>query len=122
MANGTLGAIKTTLNTYTQVYKTTTGIMYATISVNCVNTGSEQAGVRIAIIPISYCADANASTIETAMTAHPEYFIEYGALLSANGGVLERTCIPVSADERVVVWSDKSTVSVRVFGLEQATA
>jgi hypothetical protein len=51
-----------------------------------------------------------------------KYHLEYGAQLTAGGGVLERTCIPVSPGEKVFVWAETGDVAIRVFGLEQASA
>ncbi len=126
---GTFGSKMTASGSYVELYTVTAApnATYATISINLVNTGtvptSEDAYVRIAIISPTigttavteaYMNDpANLATIK-------QYHIEYGALLTANGGVIERTCIPVSAGEKVFVWASNALVAARAFGLEQS--
>lgn len=122
MASGTLGTVMTTASSYVGAYTATTGISYATISINLVNTdATNQATIRVAIVSGTDATAASASTLTSDGTgAYKKYHIEYGAVVAANGGVLERTCIPVSAGDKVFVWSDTAAVAVRVFGLEQA--
>ena len=123
MASGTLGTVMTTGGAYVSAYSASTGINYATISINLVNTdGGIQANVRVAIVSgtDAIALAASPSTLLSSPGDYKKYHIEYGAVIAANGGVLERTCIPVSAGDKVFVWSDVGTVAVRVFGLEQA--
>lgn len=124
MASGTLGTVMTTASSYVGAYTATIGISYATISINLVNTdATNQATIRVAIVSgtDATAAAASASTLTSDGTGtYKKYHIEYGAVVAANGGVLERTCIPVSAGDKVFVWSDTAAVAVRVFGLEQA--
>jgi hypothetical protein len=105
--NGTLGKAMSVAAQFVTVYTVpTAGVDFATISVFMVNTGPAAANVRFAI-----------ST--EAATPLPQDYIEHGAIIPANGGVLERTCIPVSAGDKVMVFSDVATVAIRVAGLEQ---
>ncbi|MGI9213118.1 MAG: hypothetical protein ACR2HF_11665 [Methylococcaceae bacterium] len=122
MASGTLGTVMTTASSYVGAYTATTSISYATISINLVNTdATNQATIRVAIVSGTDATAASASTLTSdGVGTYKKYHIEYGAVVAANGGVLERTCIPVSAGDKVFVWSDTAAVAVRVFGLEQA--
>jgi len=115
MANGTLGTMMTVANQYVNPYSVPTGaVSYATISINVVNTNaSATRNIKIAI------GDSTTTTSNIGDAANQKFFIEYNTQLSANGGVLERTCIPVSAGDKVFVSSEGSDVAVRVFGLEQ---
>lgn len=117
MANGTLGTTLTTANAYVQARQITPTAAYATISINLVNTNATTAAtIRIAI------TDSTGTTTNVGTADYKKAHIEYGAKIDANGGVLERTCIPVSGGDIVFVWSDVADVAVRVFGLEQLTA
>jgi hypothetical protein len=104
MANGLLGKAITTAATNTTVYTAPSSIQYATVNVTAVNTGTSNAKFRLAI------------TLATA-PGNSDY-VEYDAEIPANGGVLERTCLILSPNEKVIVYSDKATVAVRVNGLE----
>ena len=106
MANGFLGKGTTTANTNVRVYLVPDTAQFCTANISFVNRGSTAATVRLAI---STTDNPNASD-----------YIEYGLVLEANGGGYERSCLLMSAGERVVVWSDSAEVTVRVSGLEQA--
>lgn len=46
-------------------------------------------------------------------------YIEYGATLAANGGVLERTGICVDGTKRIVAYASATGVSCVVYGTEK---
>lgn len=105
MANGKLGSGSTTANANTTFYTAPSNIKFATVSINCANRTAAEVPVRIAI-----------SSSDTPAVAD---YIDYDFKVPANGSI-ERSCIVVSPNEKVVVFSTSSDVSVRVFGLEQA--
>jgi hypothetical protein len=105
MANGLLGNGLTVKNSFINPYNVPADIIFATATISLVNTGTTLAKVRVAI-----CM-GNVPT-------RSEY-IEYDCELAASGGVLERTCITFSPNEKVMIYSDSDDVAVRVFGLEQ---
>lgn len=106
MANGLLGTALSSANNNVVAYTVpTTGFQFATLSFTLVNTSSTPAKVKIAI------ATSSNPTLDQ--------YIEYGAVLAANGGVLERTCIMCSPGEKVILNADNSDVAMRVFGMEQ---
>ena len=104
MANGKLGNGSTTANANTTFYTAPSNIKFATITVNCCNRTGAEVPVRIAV-----------STSDTPSLA--DYY-DYDFKVPANGS-LERSCIPVSPGEKVVVYATSSEISVRVSGLEQ---
>jgi hypothetical protein len=105
---GTFGTVMTTANTYVLAGAVNTGIAYATISVNLVNTSATaDTTVRIAIVPTG----VTVTQLTTDLASYKKYHIEFGANLTANGGVLERTCIPVSPGEQVFVWAASGDVA-----------
>lgn len=106
MANGTLGKSMTIAGAQVTPYAAPASLEFATVSLFLCNLGAVDAKVRIAI------------TIQAA-TPDPQDHIEYDAVVPANGGILERTCIPLSPNDKVMVFSDMATVAVRVAGLEQ---
>jgi len=106
MANGLLGKIVTTADTHTAAYTVpATGVQYATVFVCAVNTGAEAATLDVAVT-------------SSATPANSE-FVSYAIPLDANGGVYEYPCVILHPSEKLVVRSNKSTVAVRVHGLEQ---
>lgn len=104
--NGTLGKSMTQAGAFVTPYPAPANIDFATISIFAVNQGPAVGKLRIAITT-------------QATNPSPEDYIEYDAVIPAEGGILERTCIPVSASEKVMVYCDVATVAVRVCGLEQ---
>lgn len=107
MANGTLGKALSAAAAQVTPYIAPATLDFATVSLFLCNLGSVDAKVRIAITQAANPA--------------PEDHIEYDAVIPASGGTLERTCIPVSAGDKVMVYSDMATVAVRVAGLEQSS-
>lgn len=109
MANGKLGAAVTTAAGYITVYTCpASGVDFATVTINAVNSGGAVAKVRVAIT--------------SAATPTAADWIEYDQELAASGGVLERACKLMSPGEKVMVYCDVATVAVRVEGLEKASA
>ena len=107
MSNGVLGKSMSSAGNNVIVYTAPGSIDFATISINLCNVGVADAGVRIAI--------------GTNATPSPQDYIEYGAIVPGNGGILERTCMVVSPNENVIVFADSPDVAIRVFGLEKTT-
>jgi len=105
MANGVLGKTMSVAGSEVTVYTAPANLDFATISINLVNQGAVDSLVKIAIT--------------TSPTPSPADYIDFNAVLPANGGGLERTCFVVSAGEKVIVEADSSNVSVRVYGLEK---
>ena len=104
MASGTLGQASLAAATNTTVY-TVPSAKVATFNVNLVNRGTAVATIRIAI----------SATGTPGVTE----WIEYGAQLLANGGILERTGIVAEATKNVVVYSDVANVTASVYGYEE---
>lgn len=105
MANGNLGVGMTQAGQYADMYVVPSNVVFTTASINCCNTGNNDAIVRIAI----------ASSTTPGAADH----IDYNSIIPANGGILERTCITCSPGEHILIFSDSSDVAVRVYGLEQ---
>lgn len=105
MATGRLGVAAPAAETYSTVYQVPASTV-ATLNVAVVNRGEDVATVRVAVAISGSPTNAE--------------FIEYGATVPANGGVLERTAIVACAGERVVVHCSTGNCSVRVHGFEEA--
>lgn len=106
MANGLLGKTLTSNGIYVNVYAVPSSVQFATATISLVNMSSAPAKARVAITTADSPGSAD--------------FIEYDVDLPANGGVLERTCIVLSPNEKIMVYADNSNIAVRAFGLEQA--
>lgn len=104
MATGILGQSAPSAATNTTVYTVPAGKV-GIFSINIVNRNTAVATVRIGI-----SATGTPGTTE---------WIEYGAQLLANGGVLERTGLVAQAAKNVVVYSDVASTSVTVYGYEE---
>ena len=104
MASGILGQSAPSATTNTTVY-TVPASKTATFNINIVNTATSVASVRIAV-----SATGTPATTE---------YIEYGANVLANGGVLERTGIVANTTKNVVVYSTIAGISVSVYGYEE---
>jgi hypothetical protein len=105
---GTLGKALTTAAAYVTVYTVPMTAEFATITISGCNGTNGDATFRLAIT-------------DQASEA-PQDHLEYGAAIPANGGVYERTCLPVSPGEKVMIWCDRAGVAFRVSGLEQDAA
>lgn len=92
----------------TDLYTTALGKV-ATVSLCLVNRSGADVTVRVAVR--SGAAGAAPDNAD---------FIEYDAKLAANGGVLERTQIVMSAGETLTVRPSAAGVSARVHGFEEA--
>jgi hypothetical protein len=104
MANGLLGKSLTTVDSDVTVYTAPSSIQYATVNVAATNIGAEIAKLRIAVTLSASPGNAD--------------WVEFDAEIPANGGVLERTCLILSPNEKIIVRCNKATVAVRVNGLE----
>ena len=102
MASGKLGNADLAATTNTTVYTVPVGKV-ATINAGFVNRTSGNISVSMAI-----SATGTPTTVE---------YVEYGALIPANG-VLERSGIVCGAGENVVCWASAAGISVRIFGFE----
>lgn len=108
--NGTLGKVVTTASGNVVAYEVPATANFATASIFLCNTnvpGAADAVVNIAITTAASPAAAD--------------YIEFGAVLPS-GAVLERTCMPMSPGDKVMVFSTAAGVAVRVAGLEEAAA
>lgn len=105
MSNGVLGKAMSSDTADVTVYTVPSNAAFATVSLNLLNLGTEDAKVNIAFT--------------TAATPGQVDYIEHEAIIPANGGSLERTCMLMSPNEKVVLQSDKATVACRVSGLEE---
>lgn len=103
--SGKLGSAALAADTVTTVY-TVPASTIATLNIALVNRGADAATVRVAITDALAPGDAD--------------WIEYDAVIPANGGVLERTALVAGAGEQVFIHSDVATVSARVHGFEEA--
>ena len=104
MASGILGQSAPSATTNTTVY-TVPASKTATFNINIVNQATSTASVRVAISA-------------TGTPATSEY-IDYGANILPNGGVLERTGIVANTTKNVVVYSTIAGTSVSVYGYEE---
>lgn len=102
MSYGRLAISTPAVDTDTIVYTVPANCRYAEITLNMLNPGINDATVQLALAL-------------TDIPAAGEY-IEKGAILPANGGILERTGIVCSPGERIVVRSSQASNVVRVSG------
>jgi len=105
MSNGVLGKSMTSSGNNVIVYTVPAGADFSTVSINLCNLGNVDSHVRIAIT--------------TSASPSPVDYIEYGAVIPGDGGILERTCMVLSPGENLIVWADSNDISVRAFGLEK---
>ena len=96
---GRLAAVMTAANNPVLAY-TVPAETVTTATIAAVNTGTEAATVKMYI------------TSPTVTDA-----IEFGALIQP-GGVLERSCMPLGAGERIIVEATTSDVAIRIAGFE----
>lgn len=104
MANGKLGNALLAATTQTVVYTVPGAATLAATNVNICNQGTVDALVRIGI--------------STGASPAASEYIEYDVIVPPNG-VLERTGIFMSANEKLFVYSSVTNVSVRVHGMEE---
>lgn len=105
MAKGLLGKAMSQAGQHVSVYTAPPGIQFATVNVNIVNTDGTEATVKIAVTTSAIPAAAD--------------FIDNGSKIPPNGGVLERMCQVISANESVFVHSNNNNCAIQVRGLEQ---
>jgi len=105
MSNGVLGKALSSANNNVIIYTVPAGADFATASINLTNIGNVDSVVRIAI--------------GTSAVPSPQDYVEYGATIPGNGGILERTCMVLSPNEHIIVFADSSDIAIRVFGLEK---
>ena len=104
MANGILGKSVTTAGQFTQLYQAPSNVQYTVVNLYAVNMADTEATVSFAISLSAQPAQAD--------------YVEYTVKIPAKGGTLERTALVISANERVLVTSDNSSVAASVRGLE----
>lgn len=103
--NGNLGKAMTVAATNIVVYTVpVSGVNFATFTIAMVNQGPLEAMVRVGL--------------GTGAAPTPADMIEFDSIIPASGGVFERTCVIASPGEKVFIYCDRATVSVRVMGLE----
>lgn len=99
---GRLAAVMSTANNPALIY-TVPADTVTTATIAAVNTGNTAATVKM--------------YITTASSPGPADAIEFGAVIQP-GGVLERSCMPLGAGERLIVEASTSSVAIRVAGFE----
>lgn len=105
MASGTLGQSAPVAVTNTTVY-TVPASKVATFSVNVLNRSLQfPCSVRLAI-----CASGSPADSE---------YLEFDAVIEPNS-VLERTGLVATAGKLIVVYASLNTVSINVYGFEEA--
>lgn len=104
MANGLLGSAMSVGNTNVTVFPGDSSCDFINASIRMVNIGTTSATVKLAVA--------------TSDSPSNKDYLEYGASIVA-GGVLERTCITLGPNEKVVVNASTSNVAIRVDGLVQ---
>ena len=104
MANGILGKSVTTANQFIQLYQAPATVQYVTVHLSAVNTSDTEATVTFSVGLSATPAQAD--------------YIDYTIKIPAKGGTFERTCLLLSANERVMVQADNSSVVASVRGLE----
>lgn len=102
MSYGRLAATVLAANTDTVVYTAPVNCLGVELAINILNPNVLDATIKIAL------AVANSPTAEE--------YIENGAIVPANGGILERTQQMCSPGERVVIRSTLADSVIRVSG------
>lgn len=105
MIYGKLGSAITVQNLVMVLYTVPAAATFASLNINIVNTGLENAIIKLAI------SSSN-------VPAEDEY-IEHGVTLAPNG-VLERTSIICNTGESIIIISDKNGVVARIHGIEES--
>lgn len=105
MANGVLGKGMSQSGNNVILYTVPGNADFATVNISLCNIGGVDSVVRVAI-----SSNVNPS---------PQDYVEYGATIPGNGGILERTCMVLSPGENVIVFADSPDIAARVFGLEK---
>lgn len=108
MASGLLGKAVLVANVPTLVYTVPANVEFVTLNINVVNTSTTPGDTALVKVAVSSLNVPNR-----------EDYIEYGVNLTANGGVLERTGVICSANEKIIITSTVANVTVRVNGIEE---
>ncbi len=103
MSNGVLGKAMSVANNPVTVYTIPNEAEFATITIHCLNMGTGNATVKVALT--------------TSPSAGPADYIEHLAVIPANGGILERNCILAGPGEKVIIEADNANVAIRISGL-----
>ena len=105
MSNGLLGKMICNSNSVNTPYTVPSTVLFAVANINLVNTGPSDVVVKI--------------SSATATTPNTVDYIETGAVIPANGGVLTRYRETFSPGENVMIETSGVGVVVRVSGLEK---
>jgi hypothetical protein len=103
--NGPLGKNITNSALPVTIYQAPVAVDYATVNLNMVNNGVNEAVVKV--------------SITTSVTPATADYIETNAIIPANGGVYNNSFIIVGTGEKIVVESNSNDVIVRASGLEK---
>jgi len=104
MAYGKLGTAISIANTDVVVYTVPVNSKYAECFLNILNTNTVDAIVSVAITSLA--------------TPVVSDYIEQGAVVPANGGILTRTDLVCSPGEKIVINANNANCVVRVNGKE----
>lgn len=109
MASGFLGKANPAANTWSNIYTVPTDKV-ASISINAVNQSGNPCTIDFAI-----------STSSTSGGIVASEYIEYEAILTSVGSVLERTGLVTDATNGKYVWvrSSNANTSFQVYGYEE---
>ena len=102
LAKGRLGVGMSVSNTNRVIYQVPENVV-TTATISIVNTGNSDVTVTVYI-----SMTENPLAVET---------IEYNTVITP-GGVLERNCVPMSSNEKVIVRASNSNAAIRVSGFE----
>lgn len=109
MSNGCLGKGVTVTSQAVKMYEVpSTGILFASVTVLLLNTGTDEATVKI-----SASVQSQPSTAD---------YIDVNMKLPGNGGSGERNCLVLGPGEKLFVEGNSPYVVVRVQGLEEEAA
>lgn len=102
--NGKLGSVMSIANTNVTAFDGDANCNFINASIRMVNIGATNASVRLAI--------------STNATPTNQDYLEYNCEL-VPGGILERTCVTMGPNEKVVAFATTANVAIRVDGLVQ---
>ena len=103
--NGKLGSVKRTAGVNVTAFDGDSGCSYITANIRMLNIGTSDDKVKVAVSTSANPTDTD--------------YIEYNATIAANGGVLERTCVVIGPNEKIIVQATTANVVTRVDGLVQ---
>lgn len=102
--SGLLGKSSPSQLNYFKLYTLPNTVDFVTTDLKVTNLASTNAKVRVAVGVNDTPAKVD--------------FVEYDAVVLANGGELNRTCIMISGGESVYIYSDINNVTFRLTGVE----